>query len=58
MRSNQKKILTFPNSIVFVKGTLEEGWKGSFQLTVKEMEKIIDVKILSSENSTRKSARA
>jgi DNA polymerase-3 subunit alpha len=56
---DKKRALNWPkNSIVFVKGTLQEGWKGSVQLTVKEMEKIIDVKILSSEDSTRKSARA
>ena len=31
------------NSIVFVTGKLSEGWKGSVQLTIQEMEKIIDV---------------
>ena len=35
------------DSIVFVKGKLTEGWKGSVRLTVAEMEKIIDVKVLS-----------
>jgi len=49
---DQEKALKWPkNSIVFVKGKLSEGWKGSVRLTVAEMEKIIDVKILSSEES-------
>lgn len=50
---DQEKALKWPkNSIVFVKGKLSEGWKGSVRLTVAEMEKIIDVKILNSEEST------
>jgi len=48
---DQDKPLKWPkNSIVFVKGKLSEGWKGSVRLTVTEMEKIIDVKVLSDQN--------
>jgi DNA polymerase III alpha subunit len=53
---DQEKALKWPkNSIVFVKGKLSEGWKGSVRLTVAEMEKIIDVKILDNNKSAKES---
>jgi DNA polymerase III alpha subunit len=53
---DQQKALKWPkNSMVFVKGKLSEGWKGSVRLTVDEMEKLIDVKISSSEESSSES---
>jgi len=52
---DQEKALKWPkNSIVFVKGKLSEGWKGSVRLTVLEMEKIIDVKFSNNEDSAER----
>jgi DNA polymerase III alpha subunit len=55
---DQEKALKWPkNSIVFVTGKLTEGWKGSVRLTVTDMEKIIDVKILDNKKSTDNSGK-
>jgi DNA polymerase III alpha subunit len=56
---DQERALKWPvNSIVFVKGKLSEGWKGTVRLTITEMEKIVDVKVLSNKEATRSVERA
>ena len=51
---DQEKALKWPkNSVVFVKGKLSKGWRGSIRLTVEEMEKL-DVKVLNNEDGARK----